>query len=99
MSLVNRHKSPLNSLPIKLVLSIIRSHTVPGCFPHSSVDSALVWVLQTGQGRWKLSSCAAGRHWPGPCFILVLANDVISRCPFFNQKRCTRIAYSESVVR
>lgn len=46
-----------------------------------------------------VSSCAAGRHWPGLCFDLVLTKDVNSRCPFFNQERCTWIVYSASVVR
>lgn len=44
-----------------------------------------------------LSCCAAGRHWPGLCFVLVPTNYV--KVDFFNQERCSCIAYSASVVR
>lgn len=46
-----------------------------------------------------VSSSPAGRHWPGLCFILVLADDVSLRCPFFSQEKCTWLDYTARVGR
>lgn len=87
MSLSNGHERESSQQSAnKLVLSITCSHAGPECFPHSSVGSALVWVLQAGKGRWKLwRPVLLEDIFPDPCFVLVLTKDVNSRCLFFNR--------------